>query len=150
VVVTTCSHFVCFQGDSGGVLQVYQSGYSYEQIGVSKTVGCRANKTPGVYTGSFISYQTFPAVLPRLSLSLSSFASCISHSLTFQLSLSTDIRNSVKWILYNTKDARYCRKPKVTSKDLINAKRLELESNVKEAWNEEEEEEVEEQEEETF
>ncbi|XP_035704899.1 uncharacterized protein LOC110846560 isoform X2 [Folsomia candida] len=86
-------------GDSGGILQMYQKGYSYEQIGVvSTTVGCRAHKTPGVYT---------------------------------------DLRKSVKWILYNTKDARYCRKPRVTAQDLINTKKTEVESNVSE-WEDEE------------
>lgn len=49
----------------------------------------------------------------------------------------TDLRKSVKWILYNTKDARYCRKPRVTAQDLINTKKTEVESNVSE-WEDEE------------
>ncbi|CAL8117806.1 unnamed protein product [Orchesella dallaii] len=38
-------------GDTGGLLQVYRGGYSYEQIGVvAGTVGCRSSSTPGAYT----------------------------------------------------------------------------------------------------
>lgn len=48
-------------GDTGGVLMVYRGGYSYEQIGVvAGTVGCRATKTPGVYTGKIAIFSQYP------------------------------------------------------------------------------------------
>jgi len=37
--------------------------------------------------------------------------------------MNLDVRQSVKWVLYQTKDARYCRKPKVSRKELMEARR---------------------------